>query len=832
MPIDIENDDLQTALRKLKVREDNIRTLESISKLGSWEVDLKTRVALWSDRSYEIYGISKDTPVKIDTFFSLVEPEYLESTKNTLQKAIETGAPQTEQCKVKRSDGQIIEVLINAQVIFDSNNKPSKLLGTTQDVTEYISIKNRSKELSNLLQHSSNEIFILDFDTLDYLYVNNGACNALGYTETELLSMNVKDINPNLDDERIKQLKILFKDAHRLINRTVHKRKDGSHYNVQSYIHLIKYNNQKAYVIFDTDISEAAELEYKYKKQAQILEYIHDSVIATDKTGKIISWNRGSLALFGYTQEEMLGRNILETYAKDNLYSPQELFTLLNVQGNLDLEAFMQKKDGGRLICDISLSISKDEHGLVDGYVGYIQDITAQKKTQELLTEQTEKLKYQAHYDVLTKLPNRTLFIDRLEQTLISAKRNNEKFALLFIDLDQFKKINDSLGHHVGDKVLIEAASRIKSTLREEDTLARLGGDEFTIILKDVHGIQSAATVAQKIINIMQEPINITAQSLYVTSSIGISIYPDDAQTDTDLIKFADVAMYKAKDEGRNNYQFYSSDMSSLAFERVVMESSLRVALKEDQFVVYFQPQYHIQTEKIVGMEALVRWMHPTLGLVPPIKFIPLAEESDLIIDIDRIVMKKAMAQFALWYKKGYNPGVLSLNLAMKQLNTDDFHQQLLTTMQSLKFKAEWLELEVTEGQIMSNPELSIEKLNNIHDMGIEVAIDDFGTGYSSLAYLKKLPLDKLKIDRSFVKDIPEDEDDMAIAKAIIALGKSLNLKLIAEGVETQEQRDFLKNEECDLIQGYFYSKPLPADELEELLKLTKLTITECCYTS
>ena len=819
MPIDIEKDDLQTALKKLKAREDNIRTIESISKLGSWELNLDTREALWSDRSYEIYGIAKDTPVEIDTFFSLVEPEYLEAAQETLQRAIQTGEAQTQQCKVKHSDGHVIDLFINAQVIYDSNNKPFKLIGTTQDVTEYVTIKSRSKELSNLLEHSSNEIYILNFDTLNYLYVNRGACDALGYTENELLSMNVKDINPYLDDEKIKQLKTLFKDEENLLNRTVHKRKDGSIYNVQSYIHLIEYNSQKAYVIFDTDISQAAELEYKYKKQAQILEYIHDSVIATDKQGKIISWNRGSLALFGYTQEEMLGRNILETYTKDNTYTPEEIFTLLNEQGNLDLEALMCKKDGAKLTCDISLSVSKDEHGIVDGYVGYIQDITTQKKTQQLLLEQTKKLQYQAHYDTLTNLPNRTLFKDRLTQTIISAKRNNEKFALLFIDLDQFKKINDSLGHHIGDKVLVEAATRIKSTLREEDTLARLGGDEFTIILKDIRGAQSASVVAQKIIAVMKEPIVISSHSLYVTSSIGISIYPDDAQSDDDLIKFSDVAMYKAKDEGRNNYQFYSSDMTSLAFERVVMESSLRVAMKENQLVVYFQPQYNIKTNTITGMEALVRWLHPTLGLIPPIKFIPLAEESDLIIDIDRIVMKKAMTQFSSWYKMGYNPGVLSLNLAMKQLNTDDFHETLINTMQNIKFKPEWLELEVTEGQIMSNPELSIEKLHKIHDMGIEVAIDDFGTGYSSLSYLKKLPLDKLKIDRSFVKDIPEDEDDMAIAKAIIALGKSLNLKLIAEGVETEEQRDFLMNEGCDLIQGYFYSKPLPGKEVEELLK-------------
>ncbi|MDQ7068900.1 MAG: EAL domain-containing protein [Sulfurimonas sp.] len=258
--------------------------------------------------------------------------------------------------------------------------------------------------------------------------------------------------------------------------------------------------------------------------------------------------------------------------------------------------------------------------------------------------------------------------------------------------------------------------------------------------------------------------------------------------------------------------------MTSQAFERVVLESSLRLAIKEEQFIVHYQPQFDVTTDKIVGMEALVRWNHPTLGLMPPFKFIPLAEETGLIIEIDKLVMVIAMKQFALWYLKGYNPGVLSLNLAMKQLNQDDFLSHLLHTMNNIGFKTEWLELEVTEGQVMKNPELSITKLNQIHDLGIEIAIDDFGTGYSSLLYLKKLPLDKLKIDREFVKDIPEDEDDMAITKAIIALGKSLNLTLIAEGVETQEQKEFLVKNGCELIQGYFYSRPLPAEEIEVLL--------------
>ena len=819
MPIDMEHDDIQTAIEKLKARENTLLRLEAISKLGSWEIDLATKESIWSDQSYKIYGISKDTHVNLELFFSLLLPEYHEIAKKLMHQTTLTQETVSLKCKAKHTSGKILTLLLNAQAVYDSNKNPIKIIGTTQDITGQVSAQKHVKELSQVIEHSSSEIYIVSLETLEYIYVNQGACAAIGYSQEELLQMNVRDVNPYIKEEEITKLRSILEHQNHTLNRSVHKCKDGTYYHVQSYLHTITYKEQEAFIIFDTNISELIELELQYKKQAKVLEYIHDSVISTDKNGLITNWNKGSTTLFKYTQEEIIGKSIATIYSHDNEYTFEELFFLLNNQEKLDIEAYMQKKDTLKILCDISLSVSKDETGNIDGYIGYIQDITAQKKTEKLLQQQTDLLQKQAHYDILTGLANRTLFKDRLDQTIISSKRNHDKFALFFIDLDQFKQINDSLGHHIGDEVLIEAASRLNSVIREEDTLSRLGGDEFTIILKALKNMQSIAIVAKKIIDVMKEPIEINNQNLYVTASIGVSVYPQDATTAPNLIKYADVAMYKAKDAGRDNFQFYSADMTQQAFERVVLESSLRLAIKEEEFVVYYQPQFDTKTDKIIGMEALVRWQHPTLGLVPPINFIPLAEETGLIIEIDRLVMHMAMQQFTLWYGQGLNPGTLSLNLAMKQLNKVDFFSYLLDTMKNIGFKTEWLELEVTEGQVMKNPESSIIKLKKLHELGIELAIDDFGTGYSSLAYLKKLPLDKLKIDRTFVKDIPEDEDDMAITKAIIALGTSLNLKLIAEGVETKEQKEFLIKNGCNLIQGYFYSRPLPADKLEELLK-------------
>jgi len=464
----------------------------------------------------------------------------------------------------------------------------------------------------------------------------------------------------------------------------------------------------------------------------------------------------------------------------------------------------------------LSLSLLKDEQGNPINMVAYAQDITLRKEAEVQLEKQKDILQHQAHHDALTGLPNRFLFSDRLEQSIEKAKRHNSVVALFFIDLDHFKEINDSLGHEVGDKVLQEATLRLQTSIRDEDTLARLGGDEFTVLLEDLKQGQNASNIAKKILENLEKPIYIDEHELYISSSIGISLYPDDGVTAQDLLKFADSAMYKAKDEGRNNYQFYSSEMTELAFERVVMETGIRSAIQNEEFVVYYQVQIDGRDNTLVGMEALVRWNHPIMGIVPPSKFIPLAESTGLIIDIDNFVMKTAMKQIATWYKEGLNPGVLAMNLAVKQLERKGFIEDFKVMMQDSECKAKWIELEVTEDQIMKNPEKAIKILDKISDMGIELAVDDFGTGYSSLSYLKKLPITKLKIDQSFVRDLPDDEEDTAITKAVIALAKGLNLNIIAEGVETKEQRDFLVKNGCANIQGYYYSKPIVASELKK----------------
>jgi len=450
--------------------------------------------------------------------------------------------------------------------------------------------------------------------------------------------------------------------------------------------------------------------------------------------------------------------------------------------------------------------------------IALLVNVLIQKYTKKL-NEQKEILDFQAHHDALTGLPNRILFADRLEQAIVKAERQKSEFALFFIDLDRFKQINDSLGHTFGDKVLKVIAKRLLGVVRREDSLSRLGGDEFTLLAEDLKQEIDISALAKKIIAALAEPIVIEDNTLYITSSIGISIFPKDNVEADNLLKYADAAMYRAKEEGRNNFQYYSTEMTELALKRVVMEANIRRALENEEFFVCYQPQVESTTGKMVGMEALVRWRHPTEGLIYPNSFIQLAEDTGLIVAIDRLVMKMAMKQVSQWYAKGLNPGVLALNLAMKQLAKEDFIDVLNAMFEECKFQPQWLELEVTEGEIMKNPQNAIEVLRKISGMGIELAVDDFGTGYSSLSYLKRLPIDKLKIDKSFVDGLPENEEDVSIARAIVALAHSLKLSVIAEGVENAEQKEFLAQNGCDFIQGYHYSKPIPSDEMEEVLK-------------
>ena len=579
-------------------------------------------------------------------------------------------------------------------------------------------------------------------------------------------------------------------------------------------------NDKKALRMTGTlsDVTNETNLKYRNTQLAQIIEQTNDAIISTDLDGNITSWNNGTTKLLGYLPHEIISQHISCIYPEKYISTFDKSIQILLQEGKYTADTYLKDKYNNIIPVALSLSLLRDERGNPTNMIGYIKDITQRKDFEKKLLVQKQKLKFQANHDDLTGLPNRALFIDRLKQGIFNAKRNKKTLALFFIDLDHFKEINDTLGHNIGDKVLKKVATLLKQSFRKEDTLARLGGDEFTIITQNLATKEDIAYLAQKVLSTFKEPIIIDSHTLYVTSSMGISLYPDDGESCSNLLQYADTAMYKAKNEGRNNFQFYDIEMTRIALERITLERNLRYALQNNEFTVYYQPQMDAKKNNLVGMEALVRWKHPEMGLIPPDKFIPLAEATGLIIEIDLFVMRSALSQIVQWYKEGLNPGVLALNLAVKQLENRNFLKVLEKLLEDTKCKREWIELEVTEGQIMKNPEYAIDILNKISALGINLAIDDFGTGYSSLAYLKRLPINKLKIDQSFVRELPDDEEDVAIVKAVIALAESLNLRLIAEGVESKKQKEFLVEHGCTNIQGYFYSKPIPAEEMKMFL--------------
>ena len=482
--------------------------------------------------------------------------------------------------------------------------------------------------------------------------------------------------------------------------------------------------------------------------------------------------------------------------------------------------------DGGVRFLREQAEVILDEHGTAARVAGTVQDITDRKQAEE-------QIRFLAYYDSLTGLPNRLMFTERLKGALVDGRRRGRKVAALFLDLDQFKRINDTLGHSFGDRLLQNVADRLRACLRStdgmmrgdpirsSDTVARLGGDEFIVSLTDIHRGEDAARVAHRVLDSLKGPFRLDAHEVFVTASIGISLYPDDGEDAETILKNADTAMYHAKDAGRNNYQFYNVSMNALALQRLSLEASLRRALDRDEFLLYYQPQVDVENWRVIGVEALMRWRHPDLGLVPPSDFIPVAEECGLIRPIGDWVLQRACAQIKQWQDRGHDSLRVAVNLSVHQFQQHDLVGAVERGASGAGLDPSSLELEITESVMMHKVEETIVILNNLKDRGVRICIDDFGTGYSSLSYLKRFPIAALKIDRSFIRDIATKPEDAAITAAIIAMARSLKIDVVAEGVETSAQRDFLSEQGCTLMQGFLFSRPLPAEDVTRLLEDT-----------
>lgn len=553
-----------------------------------------------------------------------------------------------------------------------------------------------------------------------------------------------------------------------------------------------------------------AQMEAQLAHQSQILDQIHESVLTMDKMGYITSWNRGAEELFGYTALEAIGRNILFLYADEE----EEFQDFFAEQGGRMMEVRRRKKSGEVFWASLSLSPLRDLAERPIGLIAYLTDITERKQAEE-------QLHHLAYYDELTGLPNRTLFARLVDQALMVAQRNEAAGCVLFIDLNRFKRINDTLGRRIGDELLRQVAQRLRDTLRDEDVVARLSGDEFAVGLFDIRQHFEATTVAQKLQAALDAPFFIGGHDLRVGASIGISVYPQDGSDAETLLGLADIAMERAKQLDANpdrSVAFYSQDMNQGMQERMRIESGLRQALGNGELTLYYQPKFEIGTDRIVGAEALVRWVHPERGIVPPGEFIPLAESTGLIVQVGEWVLEQACAQAAIWQRAGVEPFRLAVNVSAREF-TASLPGRVADTLARYQLDASWLELEITESTLMHDFERVTAIMDDIHQLGVALSLDDFGTGYSSLSYLKRFPIDTLKIDRSFTTGIPDDQSDCAIAGTIVSMAQQLGLRVIAEGVETLEQLAFLRESGCDEVQGYLYSKPLPAADFERSLR-------------
>lgn len=547
----------------------------------------------------------------------------------------------------------------------------------------------------------------------------------------------------------------------------------------------------------------------RLRQAAAVFDCTREGVLVTDTQGLIVHVNRAFMEITGYQCEDVMGqRPSLFKSGRHSAHFYQQMFQALESTGEWSGEIWNRRKSGEVYPQWQTIRVIHDDQGKVSHYVAVFSDISAMKNSEH-------ELAHLAHHDPLTDLPNRLLFTDRAEQALASAQVHKRGCALLLMDLDHFKIINDSLGHNVGDQLLKLVAERLSGLFGPGVTLARLGGDEFAVLAESCPQVVQAAALAQRMLNAMKDPFIFDGNQLFISASIGISLFPSDALSAEQLLRNADSALFKAKSAGREGYALYTEELTAHAQHRVEIASELRRALDQHELRVYYQPVHDLHDSRLVGVEALVRWQHPERGLVPPGEFIPIAERTGLIADIDAWVMDQACRQMCQWLADGAPLSFIAINVSSRLFARRELYEQVAQVLHATGLDPAFLELEVTESAVMDDPEVALEQLHRLRELGLRLAIDDFGTGYSSLLRLKRLPVQKLKIDQGFVAGLPWDEDDAAIVRVVIALAKSMGMQVHAEGIEQVEQARFLLDQECDMGQGYWFGRPMPADEID-----------------
>jgi diguanylate cyclase (GGDEF)-like protein/PAS domain S-box-containing protein len=728
----------------------------------------------------------------------------------SLLQRLQKGSIRNLEMPFRRSDGRLFTGLLSAEP-FDLDSTAAVVL-VVRDITPLKEAQQQlqmSEEKFAKAFHSSPDGLLITRQSDGLLVeVNDGFSRITGYHSSLSLDRTTIELGIWVDlNERHQLIEQLSRDGF-VKDFTSHiRRKDGQIRLCEISARPLPIAGEDCMLTIARDITDRQQMQEKLQLAATVFESTAEGVLITDTRQRINAVNRAFSEITGYSEFEALGETprLLASGIHDSAFYAA-MWYQLTAEGHWQGEISNRRKNGEVYPSWLTISAVRNRDKLITHFVAVFADISSLKQAQA-------RLDYQAHHDPLTGLPNRTLFESRLHGALLHSKEAQSLGAVLFLDLDRFKHINDSLGHPVGDLLLKSIALRLKESLRDIDTVARLGGDEFIILLPGLQHAGDAQAVATKLLSSFAAPFQAGEHEFFMSTSIGSALFPTDGADVATLIKNADAAMYRSKAKGRNRVEHYTRDLTAQASERIALEHELRRAIERDEFTLSFQPKLSLLTQRLVGAEALLRWFHPTFGDVPPERFIPLAEENGMILQIGEWVLDKACQQMHKWNQRYDVFGPLSVNLAGAQLRQPNLVNRIERLLLQYQLQPGCLQLEITENFIMSQTEEALSVLHRLKKLGVQLAIDDFGTGYSSLSYLKRLPLDILKIDQSFVRGLPDDPHDAAIVRAIIALGRSMQLTVIAEGVETFEQQQFLAEEGCEQIQGYLVSLPLRADE-------------------
>jgi diguanylate cyclase (GGDEF)-like protein/PAS domain S-box-containing protein len=769
--------------------------------------DAKGRLVLFNHRYAEFYPWLKEW---------LQEGVSLETLKSASGSRIRYLEPEGKTLQHDPPQGQYLEHIEEDSWYLASNNPTSEggMVCVRTDITESKRSETALRKLGRALEQSPASVVITSIDGI-IEYVNPKFEEVSGYSAEEAIGQNPRILKSG--DTSSGEYKIMWDAllAGKEWRGVFHnKRKDGTIYWEAASISPLRDEAEKIthFIAVKEDITAKKRAEDQLRMNATVFDTTSEGIMVTDANRLIKTVNPAFSRITGYQAEEVIGRTPkLLSSGRHNEAFYRQLWSSVLQSGYWSGEIWNRRKDGSVYPEWLSIAAIKDGKGLAKEYVAVFSDISKHKQDEE-------KIRYQANFDALTGLPNRSLLTDRLSQEILTANREEWKLALLFIDLDQFKVVNDTFGHVIGDELLQMVARRIRQCVRQGDTVARFGGDEFVILIQDVNDLEVPALVASKLIAEVTRSFTLYERDIFVGASIGITVYPDDALTPDTLLRNADMAMYKAKELGRNNYQFFTASMQRQTIERQQMEQDLRQALQRNELELYYQPVIDTRSNRVSSVEALLRWNHAKKGCISPGQFIPLAEDSGLIGPIGEWVIKQACSQLAQWQRYGHDQLSVAINLSSRQRELgleSDFLEQVL---QETGLKAKSVTLEITESLLMRETDESVAWLSRFKALGVRLSVDDFGTGYSSLSYLKRFPVDVVKIDRSFVKDLPDDKDSISLVRTIIAMAHSLNLDLVAEGVETASQRAFLTEEGCSMQQGFYYAKPMSVKALDKWL--------------